>query len=232
VLIALAVLLGSFVQAVVGLGVGLVTAPVIAVLEPALMPALPLWFGLLVSGLSVAVERQDIDWHAIGWTVPARIPGTVVGVWLVLVFGPRELGVAVAVMVLVAVAVSLRAVSVPVNRATLLLAGFTSGATGTATSIGGPPIALLFQHRSPSEARATLAVFFFAGTVLSTVGLALAGALPLASLVIAALVSPLLLAGLYIGIRVRGRVPREQFRLAVLAVCAASAVVLLVKSVA
>lgn len=223
-------LVGSFVQAVVGLGVGLVTAPLIAVVEPGLMPTLPLWFGLMVSGLSVAAERHDIDWRALGWSVPARVPGTVVGVWLVLVFGPRELGIAVAIMVLVAVALSLRTASVPFTRTTLVLAGFTSGATGTATSIGGPPIALLFQHRRPAEVRATLAVFFFAGTVLSISGLALAGALPLASVAVAALVSPLLLTGLLVGIRVRGRVPREGFRLAVLAVCAASAVVLLVKS--
>ena len=57
-LIALAVLVGAFVQAVVGLGVGLVTAPLVAVLEPSLMPALPRWFGLLVSGLSLP-ERHE-----------------------------------------------------------------------------------------------------------------------------------------------------------------------------
>jgi uncharacterized membrane protein YfcA len=226
------VLVGAFVQAVVGLGVGLVTAPLVAVLEPSLMPALPLWFGLLVSGLSLAGERRHVDWHAIAWSVPARIPGTVVGVWLVVVFTPQHLGIAVAVMVLVAVLLSWRTVDVPVNRGTLVAAGFTAGVTGTATSIGGPPIALLFQHRRPSEVRATLAVFFFLGVVLSLVGLASTGELPPGSFVAAAAVSPFLLAGIWAGTRWRGRLPRERFRQGVLLVCAASAVALLVKSLA
>jgi uncharacterized membrane protein YfcA len=132
--------------------------------------------------------------------------------------------------VLVAVLLSVRSLSVPVNRATLLAAGFTSGVTGTATSIGGPPIALLFQHRRPSEVRATLAVFFFIGVVLSLTGLAITGSIPLDSVVVAALVSPLLLLGIWVGTRVRDRLRRDRFRVAVLAVCAASAVVLLVRS--
>lgn len=230
VVIALAVLIGSLVQAVVGLGVGLVTAPVIAVLEPSLVPALPLLFGLLVSGLSLAGEWHHIDWHAVAWTTPARIPGTILGVWLVLVFSPQQLGVALALMVLLAVALSARAVAVPVNRGTLLAAGLVSGTTGTATSIGGPPIALLFQHHRPSEVRATLAVFFFLGTVLSTVGLVVTGALPRAAGVTAAVVAPFLLAGIWLGTRVRGRVPRDRFHHAILVVCTVSAVVLLVKS--
>ena len=230
IIIALAVLVGAFVQAVVGLGVGLVTAPVIAVLEPSLMPTLPLLFGLLVAGLSLAGERHHIDWPAIGWSLPGRLPGTLLGVWLVLAFTPSQLGVAVAVMVLMAVMLSVWSVTVPVNRPTLLAAGFTSGVTGTATSIGGPPIALLFQHRRPSEVRATLAVFFFIGVVLSLSLLGITGSIPLESLVVAALVSPLLILGIWVGTRVRGRLPRDRFRVAVLVVCAASAVVLLVRS--
>lgn len=230
IVIALAVLVGSYVQAVVGLGVGLVTAPVIAVVEPSLMPTLPLLFGLLVSGLSLAGERRHVDWPAVGWTLPARIPGTIVGIGLVLVFTPSQLGIAVALMVLAAVLLSVWSIRLPVNRHTLLAAGFTSGVTGTATSIGGPPLALLFQHRRPSEVRATLAVFFFIGVVLSLTGFAITGSIPRDSLVVAAVVSPLLLLGIWLGTRTRGRLPRDGFRVAVLVLCAASAVVLLVRS--
>ena len=229
-LIALAVLVGAFVQAVVGLGVGLVTAPLVAVLAPSLMPALPLWFGLLVSGLSLVGEHRHVDWHAISWTLPARALGTLPGLWLVLFFSTQQIGVAVAVMVLVAVLLSWYTVDVPVNRGNMLGAGFTAGITGTATSIAGPPVALLFQHRRPSEVRATLAVFFFGGVVLSLVALLVGDALPLASLAVAGAVSPFLLVGLWAGTRLRGSLPRERFRIGVLIVCAASAVALLVRS--
>ncbi|MBD8869609.1 sulfite exporter TauE/SafE family protein [Nocardioides sp. MJB4] len=230
--IALAVLVGAFVQAVVGLGVGLITAPVIAVLAPELVPSLPLWFGLFVAGVSFFGEREHVDWPAIGWSLPARVPGTALGVWLVVVFTPEQLGVALGLTVLLAVLLSVRSVSVPITRATLVGAGFTSGVTGTATSIGGPPIALLFQHRRPSEARSTLAVFFFLGVVLSLSALGLSGEIPVESLLIALLLAPLMAVGIRVGIQVRDDVPRARFRQLVLVVCAFAAVVLLVKSVA
>ncbi len=228
--IALAVFVGAFVQAVVGLGVGLLAAPVVAAFEPDLMPVLPLFFGLLVSGLALRGEWHAVNWPAIGWSLPARIPGTAIGVWLVVVFTSRQIAVAVGVMVLVAVVLSLRTVSVPITRGALVAAGFTSGVTGTATSIGGPPIALLFQHRPPAEVRATLSVFFFVGVLLGLGGLVIAGEVAWVSVQVAALTAPVLLAGVWCGWRVRDRVPREQFRNVVLAVCAVSAVGLLAKS--
>jgi uncharacterized protein len=230
VLIGLAVLVGAFIQAVAGLGMGLVAAPTVALLDPALMPALPLWFGLFISGLSLAAERRHIDWHAIRWSLPGRAVGTVPGVMLVAAFTAQQLGVAVAVMVLVAVLLSWHTVALPVTRSTLAGAGFAGGVAGTATSIAGPPMALLFQHRRPSEVRATLAVFFFAGVLMSLTGLAITSSLPLASLVVAVVLGPGVIVGLWAGTRLRDSLPRERFRRAVLVVCAASAVVLLLRS--
>jgi uncharacterized membrane protein YfcA len=230
VVIALAVFAGAFIQAVAGLGVGLVAAPVVALVEPSLMPALPLWFGLFVSTLSLAGEHRHVDWRAIRWTLPARAVGTLPGVWLVAVFTSAQLGIAVAVMVLTAVLLSWHTVTVPVTRATMAGAGFAGGIGGTATSIAGPPLALLFQHRRPAEVRATLAVFFAAGVVMSLAGLALAGEIAAGSLLVAAVLSPGLLVGLWLGARLRNQVPRERFRQVVLTVCAASALVLLTRS--
>jgi uncharacterized membrane protein YfcA len=224
------VLVGAFIQAVAGLGMGLVAAPTVALLDPSLMPGLPLWFGLFVATLSLAGEHRHVDWRAIRWTLPARAVGTVPGLWLVAAFTSAQLGVAVAVMVLIAVLLSWHTVDVPVNRGTLLGAGFAGGVAGTATSIAGPPVALLFQHHRPSEVRATLAVFFSAGVVMSLTGLALTSALPPASLLVALVMLPGLLVGLWAGTRLRDRVPRERFRQAVLVVCAGSAVVLLLRS--
>ncbi|MEJ7833058.1 MAG: sulfite exporter TauE/SafE family protein [Nocardioides sp.] len=229
-LIALAVLVGAFVQAVVGLGVGLITAPLVVALEPALMPSLPLWFGLVVAGASLMGERHHVDWRAMAWALPARIPGTVLGVWLVLVFSANQLGITVALMVLLAVGLSLASFDVPVNPTSLVVAGFTAGVTGTATSIGGPPIALLFQRRRPAEVRSTLAVFFFVGVLMSMVGLLVTDALPLESMLVAIVVSPGMAVGIWAGMRYRDRLAGERFRLAVLVVCALAAVLLLVKS--
>jgi uncharacterized membrane protein YfcA len=231
-LIGVVVALGAFVQTVIGLGVSLVSAPVIALAAPSLVPVLPLWLALLATGLMVAGERLHVDWSAITWALPARIPGTAVGVWLVTRFTEAQIGVALAVMVLVAVAITIRAVVIPVNPATLATAGFVAGASGTATSIGGPPIALLFQRHAPEVVRATLAVFFFVGVIFSIGGLAVSGSLDASASKVALVVAPCVVVGFLVGRAVRTRIRGAAFRVGVLVICAASALALLVRSLA
>ena len=119
-MLGLVAVLGAFVQAVVGLGMGLVAAPVVGLLAPSLVPALPLWLALMISGLMLAGERAHIDWRALAWALPGRVPGTVVGAWLVTRFTEEQIGIALALMTLLAVAVAVRAAHVPVTPATLV----------------------------------------------------------------------------------------------------------------
>jgi uncharacterized membrane protein YfcA len=231
VLIGLVAVLGAYVQAVVGLGIGLVTAPVVALVAPSLVPVLPLWLALLISGLNLADEHEHIDWRSTAWSLPARVPGTVVGAWLVASFTESQIGVALALMVLLAVALTIRTVDVPLNPTSLAVAGFVAGATGTATSVGGPPIALLYQRGVPEVVRATLSVFFFVGVIVSLSGLALTGSLHREPSLLALVLSPTVVVGYVVGRRTRKLVEDEAFRRGVLVVCTLSAVALLVQSV-
>jgi uncharacterized protein len=228
--IGLVVTLGAYVQAVVGLGLGLLSAPVVALVAPPMVPVLTLWLALLISGLNLVDEHEHVDWRSTAWSLPARIPGTVLGAWLVASFTEEQIGVALAVMVLLAVALSVHTVEVPLNPATLATAGFVAGATGTATSIGGPPIALLYQRGHPEVVRATLSVFFFVGVILSLGGLAISGSLDREPSLLALAMSPLVVLGYVVGRRTRGLVDGDAFRWGVLVVCTVSAVVLLVHS--
>ena len=230
--LAITLVVGAAVQGLVGLGLGLVAAPVTVMLEPRLMPDLLLWLAMLMPVVSLLREREDIDWRGLGWSVAARVPGTVVGVYLVAIFSARALGVAVGLMVLLSLAVTAHAVVLPVNRITLTVAGFASGITGTATSIGGPPMAVLLQHRAPLQIRTTLAVYFLLGAGLSLVGLGVTGSLERSTFYLALLLVPCLVLGFVMSRVLHRRLRREHVRPAVLAVCAASAVVLLVRSVA
>jgi hypothetical protein len=232
VLIGLVVTLGAYVQAVVGLGLGLLGAPIIALVEPSLVPVLTLWLALLISGLNLLGEHEHVDWRATAWSLPARVPGTVLGAWLVAAFTEEQIGVVLAVMVLLAVVLSVRTLAVPVNPVTLATAGFVAGTTGTATSIGGPPVALLYQRRDPQVARATMSVFFFVGVILSLGGLAVSGSLDREPSVLSLVMAPGVLLGYVVGRRTRDLVDREVFRWGVLVVCAISAAILLVRSVA
>jgi len=230
--IAAAVLVGSVVQSAVGLGVGLVAAPVTALLEPALMPGALLMVAALMPCMTLVFDHHDIDWRGLLWSLPARVPGTLVGVWVVTALSARELGIAIGVVVLLAVAVTWHAVTVPVNRATLSAAGFASGITGTATSIGGPPIAIVYQHRPAREIRTTMAVYFLVGASLSLAALLVTGDLTRDQAVASATLVPFLALGAGLGALARRSIPARIVRPAVLLVSSASAVVLLVKSLA
>jgi uncharacterized protein len=231
VLIGLVATLGAYVQAVVGLGLGLLTAPVVALVEPSLVPVLPLWLALLVAGLNLLDEHEHVDWRSTAWSLPARVPGTLLGAWLVASFTEEQIGVVLAVMVLLAVALTLHTLDVPLNPTTLAAAGFVAGASGTATSIGGPPIALLYQRGVPEVVRATLSVFFFVGVILSLGGLAISGSLDREPSLLALAMSPGVLVGYVAGRRSRGSVDGPWFRRGVLLVCTVSALMLLARSI-
>ena len=228
--IGLIVLVGAFVQATIGLGLGLLGAPLIALMEPQLVPTLLLLLAVPVSTAVLVVERHHVDWRVVAWALPARVPGTLLGVWLVTAIAGRWLGVAVAVMVLVAVALALHTVEVRQTPATLVGAGFVAGTAGTAVAVGGPPMAIVMAHRPPREVRGTLSLFFVVGSVMSVVWFAVVGELPRSSIALAVAYLPLLAVAFPLGSLANHRLPRERFRRGVLALCALSAVVLLVRS--
>ncbi|MGH3306319.1 MAG: TSUP family transporter [Nocardioides sp.] len=229
---ALALFAGATVQSLVGLGLGLVAAPVITIVQPGLMPEVMLWLACTYPLVTLAAEREDIHWTGLGWSLPTRVLGTAVGVAAVATFSTRILGLLVAVMVLGAVLVTWLAVRPPMTRGSLMTAGLVSGFSGTATSIGGPPMAILYQNRPPRQIRTTLAVYFMVGAALSLAGLALAGQLDLRRALLAACLAPVLPFGAALGHVLRRRLPERRVRGAVLLVCAASALVLLVRSLA
>jgi hypothetical protein len=110
--------------------------------------------------------------------------------------------------------------------------GVVSGAMGTATSIGGPPLALLYQHHEGPVLRATLAATFALGTALSVVGLALAGAIEGWHVWLAAALMPGTLAGVAASNRLVGRVDGAWLRPAVLAFASIAAALAVARGLA
>lgn len=225
-----AVLLGSVVQSGVGLGLGLVAAPVVAFADPTLMPGALLIATMALPMLTTLAEWRHIDWRGLAWTLPPRIPGSLAGAWLVGALSPRALGGAVGVMVLLAVAVTIWSVRVRVRPASLMIAGGLGGVTGTATSIGGPPLALLYQHEAPARVRGTLGVYFSVGAVLSLLALAGTGELTAEQARTGAALVPFVLAGFLAGRPLRARISGAGFRTALRCVVAVSGVSLVARA--
>ncbi len=226
-LLAAAVLVGACVQGAVGLGIGLIAAPVAALTTPSLLPGLLILLAAVFPLSTLAHEWRHADWHGLVWAVPARVPGTVLGVLVVSAVSEQVLGLLVGLVVLAAVAVTARSTRVAISPWTLSVAGVTSGVTGTATSIGGPPIALLYQQSAGPRLRATLAVYFTIGASMSLVGLGLGGQLTGEELRAAVLLLPVLALGAAVAAPLRRHLDVGRTQAAVLAVCSASAVLLL-----
>lgn len=225
VLVLVVVAVGAAVQGTVGFGANLLVAPVLAVVEPDAVPVTPM---LLVLSLALAMvwrEHHDVDRGAVGWLMLGRLPGTALGALVVAAVSATTLSVLAGVGVLVAVATSLLTAHVPITPATTVAAGVASGALGTATSIGGPPMALLFQHREGPELRSTLAAAFALGTVVSLAALAVAGVVDAAHVLLAAALLPGTAAGVLASSRLTHRVDGRWLRPAVLAFAAVTAVV-------
>lgn len=228
--LVVALVVGAAIQGTIGLGLGLVAAPVAALVAPELVPELLLWLAMVMAGTTLVSEPRGVDWDGLVWALPARVVGTGVGVGVVAVLTARQIGIAVALMVLLAVGVTWRTVRIPITRVTLPVAGFVSGVTGTATSIGGPPLAVLYQHRPAATIRPTLAAYFVVGAAMSLVGLGVGGQLHWPEFWLSVVLSPTLLVGFWLALPLRTRLHADAVRPVVLGVCAASALVLLVRS--
>ncbi|WP_245641742.1 sulfite exporter TauE/SafE family protein [Nonomuraea candida] len=226
----MAVFAGAVVQGAVGFGLGLVAAPLLTMLAPDLMPGAIQVVNLTLPLFTLAREWRRVDWPGLGFAVLGRLPGSAIGAVVVVYFSIYARGILVAVMVLIAVALTARALSVPRNGYTITSAGFVSGITGTATGIGGPPIALVYQNAKGPQIRATLAMFFFLSAAQSLVILRVVGELPARALLTgAALIVPMVLGFLVSG-PLRRYLDGGKVRVAVLCVAAASAVALILQN--
>jgi uncharacterized membrane protein YfcA len=156
-LVLLVVTVGSAVQGTLGFGANMLITPLLAVVEPEAVPVTPMLLVVPLAALMVWREHHGVDRRAVGLLTLGRVPGTVLGAAVVAAVAAGTLSVLAGLGVLAAVAASLASATVPVTTSTTLATGAVSGAMGTATSIGGPPLVLLYQHHEGRRLRATLA---------------------------------------------------------------------------
>jgi uncharacterized membrane protein YfcA len=220
---------GAALQAVLGFGLGLIAAPVLALVDPTLVPG-PLLFVMVPLTLLVARrERGSLDLRGIRWALAGRIPGTIAGSLAVAALPERHLAILLGGVVLLAVVLSVAGWRVRPTSSTLLMAGAASGFMGTATSIGGPPMALVYQRRSGPELRATLAAYFVVGAAFSLATLSVAGEFDGAGLAQGLWLLPGVLAGYATSGHLARFLDGGHTRTAVLVASASSATVLILR---
>lgn len=200
VVLVAVVLLAGAVQSSLGFGLGIVALPVLAVLAPESLPQSLILMILPSSALVVLQERRGIRWESVGWILIGRTAGTAPGLLLLVLLSPRSLQLLFSVASLVALAVMARARRGWVlSRRSQVVGGVVSGLMGTATSLGGIPLALLYANQGSQEIRSVLATSLFLGNLVSLVGLVLAGRLSLVDVQLAVGLMTPMFVGMYLG---------------------------------
>jgi len=231
-IVLLLVALGAFgglVQGSVGFGLGAIASPIVALVRPELVPVAIMMAGGGLPLATIATEWRHIDWAAFGWVMLGRLPATVAGVLIVAAVPARVLQGLVGAIVLLMVVISAIRLTIPRTRLTLVGAGALTGLTGTASGIGGPPIAIVLADDPPPRARATMGLVFLVGVLVGLAGLAAAGSVTPDAVGGGLVLLPAAVVGFTVSVRVRRHLSNEGFRRGVLLLSAVTAAILLVR---
>lgn len=224
------VVVAAALQGSIGFGLAVLSVPILTVVNPAFTPIPILILSLLVSVASLTRERGDLDLGGLGWVIGGRVPGALLGAWVLTVTTERTLGIVIGVIVLAAVVTLSSNLTVRLSPRTRTIAGVVSGFSGTSAGIGGPPIALLYGGQSGPVVRSTLGAVFMIGITINLVILTLVGVLTAADIGVAITLSPAMAVGFMISGRLRAHVDGERVRVGILVVSSLAAVSLLVTS--
>ncbi|MFP4132412.1 MAG: TSUP family transporter, partial [Thiohalospira sp.] len=127
---------GAIVQGSVGFGVALLGAPLLFLIDPALVPAPMLIAGLFLPALILIRDRAGLEMGPVAWAVPGFMVGAILASGVVAALPEGGLALVFGSLVLLAVALSaLGWAPRHPRRGHLAAAGTLAGFMATATSV-------------------------------------------------------------------------------------------------
>lgn len=209
----------------------MISVPLLSLVHPDLAPVPQLLMALPLTVAMAIRERHAVDLTGVGWIIGGRIPGAFVGVFLLGIATEQVLDMFIGVVVLGAVVIIGTGYHIHRSRSTKVAAGIASGTAGVVSSIGGPPIALLYTREEADTIRSTLAVVFTFGTLTSMTFRWFSGNLTMMDARVALVLMPAVIVGLWLSTRYNDQIPKEAVRKGILVICALSAVALLARGI-
>ncbi len=229
-LAALVIFFAAIVQSSFGMGFGQVAAPFLLLIDPTLVPVPILFMGMTVACLSAYRGRNDIVYKELGIALSGRMIGIFCAAEvMVIVLASPDFALVFAGLILFAVGISLVTKKFTPTPAALFVAGGLSGFMGSITSVGAPPLGLVYQSRAAAGVRATLNAFFGIGTILTLCVLGFYGLVKSEHVMLAIVLFPSLLLGTW-SARFLFTYIDQQFRPLVLGICTTSALVIVYKA--
>jgi uncharacterized membrane protein YfcA len=217
-------------QGAVGFGANLVAAPLLVLIDPVFVPGPMVVVALVLNGLMMWRDRHPTEKGHIGLALAGRLPGSILGAWLLVTIPTDDVSLFFGALVLLAVVLSVAGISLPTTRPVIAGAGALSGFMGTAIGIGGPPIALLYQHEPGPRFRAIVSRMLIYGGMISIVVLVAFGEFGRDEVIASAVVVPAVVVGFSLSGLLTGHLDRGHTRKAILAVSCLSAVAVILKA--
>ena len=190
--------MGGTLQGSLGLGLGFVTVPLLAIIDPRFLPGPLIMAALLLTILLAVRDHESIQLKGISWVLAGRVLGTFMGIQLLVIVPRNSLSIIFAVMVIIGVAISLSGIRIKLNSKNLLGGGTLSGLMATTAAIGGPPLALLYQYMHGPALRGTLSSIFVFGALISLAALSSVGYFGLLELKLSLVLMPGILVGFFL----------------------------------
>ena len=213
----------------IGFGLGLFASPILILIDERFVPAPILLVTWVLTTFLILREPHAIDIHGLKWAIVGRTLGTVVAATVLALFPRDRMAFLFGVLVLLGVTMSLSGLRLRPSRPVLIGAGATSAVMGTIASIGGPPMALLYQDASGDRLRATMSSFFWIGTVMSLIVLRAVGRFGEDELRLALLILPSVMLGLLASRWTSAVVDRGYTRTVALSLAAAAGLAVIVR---
>lgn len=165
----------ALLQGAVGFGLGLLAIPFLIYHDLRFVPGPLLIAALTLHLLVLRRDRSGVDASGLTLLLGGRVLGTIPAAALLAWLPIESMKLLLGFIVLAGAVMGALHTGGHPTRAALFGAGTASGFMATAAALGGPPVALIYQHGSGQRLRGTLAAYFMIGTVVSLAALAAVG---------------------------------------------------------
>ena len=218
----------ALLQGAVGFGLGLLALPFLIYVDLRFVPGPLLIAAFVLHMMVLRRDRSAIDLSGLSFLLSGRLLGTIPAAWLLAVLPADQMKILLGLVVLAGAAMGVVHGGGQPGRAVLFSAGSASGFMATLGALGGPPVALVYQHSSGQRLRGTLAAFFIFGTVVSLAALGAIGRLGAEELRLSLVLIPGTILGFLMSRRAAAYLDTGYTRTAVLAVSALTAISVIV----
>jgi uncharacterized membrane protein YfcA len=222
--------LGAAIQGSVGIGFAVILAPILLLYAPAFVPGPVVLAAWLLVILIAFRERRDVIVRDLPPATLGRILGTMPAAYALAVLPQSLYELLFGVLVMLGVVISALGWHIRPTLWNVFLASIVSGFMSTVSSVGGPPMALMYQNEEGPRIRATISAIFIIGGAVTLAGLWWAGRFHATELIHGLLLMPGAVAGFLISRYTAAKIDAEHVRPALLAASALCAVIVIVRS--